>query len=270
MEQYKRFMSLWNLCGKYTTKPIAAILTLTFFVQGGFMIYYYRMTDFTFQKEIGFDEVSNSVIYQEQPWFYQFEELLRRCHVDLIFWIGVLLAVVVFMFKISKHDNVVAPNITYKGLPVSLNTIINIRLLHIFTTILIFVCTHMFTLLFWHKVYRSILPEQVLVTQNQMLDMKSWGFLHQILPMQNHMTLIMNIIGLMFFTVSLLYLPYMRKLGENGMVYVLLGAGSYLLLGKSEHVLGILVEICILILCTLEMYLELHKRIRHQRRFVMG
>jgi hypothetical protein len=62
----------------------------------------------------------------------------------------------------------------------------------------------------------------------------------------------------------------MKKLENNGIVYVLLGIGSYLFLGRSEHVVGSLVEICIFLLCTLEMYLELQKRIRHERRFVMG
>jgi hypothetical protein len=270
MEQYKRFMSLWSLCSKYTAKPIAAILTLTFFVQGGFMIYFYRVTDFTFQKEIGFDEISNSVIYQEQPWFYRFEELLRRCQIDLIFLVGAILILAVFFIKNTRYESIAASNITYKGLPVSQHSILNIQLLHTFTMIIIFVCSHYFILLFWHRVYRSILPEQVLAAQSQVFDIKSWGLLYQVFPMQNHIALVMNLIGILFLSVSLLYLPYIKKLGDNGVVYILLGVGSYLFLGRSEFVVGALVEICIFILCTLEMYLELHKRIRHERRFVMG
>lgn len=270
MEQYKRFMSLWYLCGKYTAKPIAAILTLTFFIQGGFMMYYYRTTEFTFHKEIGFDEISNTVIYQEQPWFCQFEELLRRCHIDLIFWVGALLLAVVILLKYSRYESVASSNITYKGQLVSQNAILNIQLLHISTSIIIFVCTYIFSLSFWYKVYCIILPEQVLADQSQLLNLKGWEFLSQVIPMNNHLAPLMNLIGLSFLSVSLLYLPYMRKQGKNGLVYVLLGVVSYLFLGNSQHMLGSLVEICIFILCTLEMYLELYKRSRHVRRFVMG
>jgi hypothetical protein len=126
---------------------------------------------------------------------------------------------------------------------------------------LVFFVVQFLILTFWHGVFASILPNHVVMEQSIFLVVEKWDFLNRLFPFQDELAIIMNLSGLLFIAVAVIYLPMIRRAREKKIIYFALGIGSYLLLGRSTFVVGPILTTAIFIILSRLMYVEVYRRL---------